>query len=132
VSATVDELRRALNSDPRTRVGQTLLEIDVLTRDDSGRATGLGVRGERSYTIKGDVLRTVINQKLGDRAVQSTKFAVARDGTRFLFEGSGFGHGVGLCQRGAMARIRRGDATGAILGTYYPGARLVQAGISRP
>ena len=33
----------------------------------SGRAAGLGVRGERSYTVRGDVLRAVLNQTLGDR-----------------------------------------------------------------
>ena len=37
-----------------------------------------------------------------------------------VFDGSGLGHGVGLCQAGALARARRGDALDAILGAYYP------------
>ena len=66
----------ALNADARTSVGKTLDAIEILSRDDSGRAAGLGVRGERSYTVRGDVLRAVLNQSLGDRGLQSTKFTL--------------------------------------------------------
>jgi stage II sporulation protein D len=124
VSATTDEMRAALNADARTAVGRELRAIEVVSRDDSGRAAGLGVRGERSYTVRGDVLRAVINQALGERAVQSTRFTLARSGDRYVFEGTGFGHGVGLCQRGAIARARRGDSLEGILGTYFAGTRL--------
>jgi stage II sporulation protein D len=116
------QLRAALNADPRTAVGKSLAGIDVTTRDDSGRAATITIRGERSAVVKGDVLRTVLNRTFGERAVQSTLFSVRRDAAGFLFEGLGFGHGVGLCQRGAMARARRGETTREILSTYYPGA----------
>jgi len=125
VAASVDELRAALNADPRTAVGKSLLAIDVMTRDDSGRAAAVSVRGEHASAVKGDVLRTVINRALGERALQSTLFSVSRQGGGFVFEGVGFGHGVGLCQRGAMARARRGDTMREILSTYYPGARFM-------
>lgn len=124
VSATADELRTALNGDARTTVGRTLEAIEVLSRDESGRAAGLGVRGELTYTIRGDVLRAVINRSLGERALQSTRFMVTRTGNRFMFEGTGFGHGVGLCQRGAIARARRGESMDQILATYFAGAKL--------
>ncbi|MEZ5990680.1 MAG: SpoIID/LytB domain-containing protein [Planctomycetota bacterium] len=39
--------------------------------------------------------------------------------------GHGFGHGVGLCQRGAEAWAGRGEDFRAILARYYPGADLV-------
>ena len=96
----------------------------MVSRDASGRAAGLAVRGERSYTVRGDVLRAVINRTLGDRALLSTRFSVTRDKAGWIFEGTGFGHGVGLCQRGAAARARRGDAVADILQAYFPGARL--------
>ena len=38
--------------------------------------------------------------------------------------GRGFGHGVGLCQFGAQAMAAQGRDYGAILNTYYPGARM--------
>ncbi len=94
------------------------------SRDDSGRAAGLGVRGERSYTVRGDVLRAVLNQSLPGRGLQSTKFTLTRSGSRYSFEGTGYGHGVGLCQRGAATRIRRGDSVEAVLRAYYPGTTL--------
>jgi len=124
VRTTEDDLRTMLNADPRTAVGRRLEAIDVLTRDGSGRAAGLGVRGERSYTVRGDVLRTVINQKLGARALQSTRFTISRPDGHYVFDGTGFGHGVGLCQRGAATRARRGETVGDILTTYFPGASL--------
>jgi stage II sporulation protein D len=124
VAASAGELRAALNRDPRTEVGEFLSTIQVGSRDQSGRAATVVVRGERSAAVKGDVLRTVLNRALGDRALQSTLFSVSRQGTGFVFEGVGFGHGVGLCQRGAMARARRGDSMREILGTYYPGVRF--------
>ncbi len=74
--------------------------------------------------MKGDVLRTVLNRTLGERALQSTLFSVNEQAGGFVFEGVGFGHGVGLCQRGAMARARRGETMREILGTYYPGAKF--------
>ena len=124
VAVGANELRAALNADPRTAVGKSLSAIDVMTRDDSGRAAAVSVRGEHSSAVKGDLLRAVINRTLGERALQSTLFSVTRNAGGFVFEGVGFGHGVGLCQRGAMARARRGETTREILGTYYPGARF--------
>jgi len=124
VAVGVNDLRAALNADPRTEVGKSLAAIDVVTRDDSGRAAAVSVRGEHSAAVKGDLLRTVLNRTLGERALQSTLFSVTRQAGAFVFEGVGFGHGVGLCQRGAMARARRGETLRDILSTYYPGARF--------
>lgn len=124
VAVSANELRAALNADPRTAVGSSLSAIDVTTRDESGRAAAVAVRGQRSSAVKGDVLRTVLNRTFGERALQSTLFSVTRQAGAYVFEGVGFGHGVGLCQRGAMARARRGETMREILGTYYPGARF--------
>jgi SpoIID/LytB domain protein len=45
------------------------------------------------------------------------------DGTlnRVVFDGGGFGHGVGLCQTGAIGAASTGMDYLAILGHYYPG-----------
>jgi stage II sporulation protein D len=52
----------------------------------------------------------------------STRMSITRSGSTYVFEGTGFGHGVGLCQAGAAARARRGDTTEAILAAYFTGA----------
>jgi stage II sporulation protein D len=65
---------------------------------------------------------------MGDRAFLSTRFSVRRTGADYVFSGTGFGHGVGLCQIGAAARARRGDSVDSILGHYFPAAAVVQTG----
>jgi stage II sporulation protein D len=42
-----------------------------------------------------------------------------------LFKGKGFGHGVGLCQQGAMKMAQKGFTFSEILGHYYSGVSLV-------
>lgn len=129
VTAKVEQIRKALNLDQRTAVGAKLEAISVASRDDSGRAAGLSIRGARTLTVRGDILRSVLNRTLGDRAVQSTLFTIQRQGQDFVLSGTGFGHGVGLCQRGAASRLRRGDSLADILGAYYRGARIQRGSV---
>ena len=127
VTATADQLRTALNDDPRTEVGKRLDSISVVTTDESGRAASIGLKGELSLLVRGDTFRAVLNRVLGDRTgLMSTRLSVSRNGSRYTFSGTGYGHGVGLCQRGAIARARRGDEAEAILATYFPGTSLGQ------
>jgi stage II sporulation protein D len=132
VVARADQLRQALNEDARTSVGRKLDSIVIASRDASGRAAGLSVRGERSYTVRGDVLRSVINRTLGERAILSTMFTIQRQGADYVFAGTGFGHGVGLCQRGAAARLRRGDSVAEVLTAYYTGTVPMRAAETSP
>ena len=60
----------------------------------------------------------------GARAFRSTLFDVVRSGTRVPVLGQGFGHGVGLCQAGALARLTAGDDTRTVLAHYYPGTTI--------
>ena len=126
--ASAAAVRDALAADPRTDVGRTLTRIEIATTDASGRASELTLSGERDLTVRGDTLRAVLNRRFGARAIQSTRLSLTRLGTRYVFEGTGFGHGVGLCQRGAAARVRRGDGVTDILLAYYPGTALLDAG----
>nr|NIP82731.1 amidase [Gemmatimonadota bacterium]NIQ58665.1 amidase [Gemmatimonadota bacterium]NIU78858.1 amidase [Gammaproteobacteria bacterium]NIX47645.1 amidase [Gemmatimonadota bacterium]NIY12004.1 amidase [Gemmatimonadota bacterium] len=41
-------------------------------------------------------------------------------------EGAGWGHGIGMCQIGALGRARAGQSYREILLTYYPGTRIVR------
>jgi stage II sporulation protein D len=124
IAIPAEQLRQALDADPRTDVGRTLSAIEVVSRDESGRAAELTVRGAHTYTVRGDVLRSVINQRLGDKGVQSTRFILTKSGGTYTFKGTGYGHGVGLCQRGAITRARQGQSVEQILRTYFPGATL--------
>jgi len=124
VSVTAEKLRSALNANAATAVGRKLDDVRVATRDASGRATSVSVTGEHARTLRGEQLRSVVNAALGDRTIQSTKLTITRTNATYVFEGAGFGHGVGLCQVGAAARAKRGDAVDEILAHYFPGARV--------
>jgi len=127
-TAGAEALRAALNRDPRTAVGARFTGIDIASRDDGGRATNVTVRGTQDRVVRGEDFRAVLNRSLGERAIQSTRFAIRRSGASYTFEGTGFGHGVGLCQAGAAARARRGDELSDILRTYFADASLAIAG----
>jgi stage II sporulation protein D len=56
--------------------------------------------------------------------LKSARFEVTRTGNGFQFRGSGFGHGLGLCQEGSHVMARRGMSAQQILAQYLPGANL--------
>jgi stage II sporulation protein D len=122
-------LQRALNADARTRVGPRLDGIQVLDRDPAGRAERVALHGSQERVVRGELLREVLTRALGARTIRSTWFDVHGDGEAIVFEGRGFGHGVGLCQAGALARIRAGARLPAVLQRYFPGTRLVTLGV---
>ncbi len=119
-----EDLRRALNLDPLTAVGTRLDDLVVAERDPSGRAMTVALNGQRPLIVRGEELRAIVNRTVGPRGIQSTLFKVTRRGTAFVFDGSGNGHGVGLCQLGALARARQGATSETVLQYYFPGAKL--------
>ena len=120
-----DALIAALNRDARTRVGRSLRDILVTQRDEGGRASLLVLRGAREPVVRGEELRLVLTRAFGAASVKSTRFEVEQYGGRFVFAGHGYGHGAGLCQVGALARLRAGTPPEQVLARYYPGTRLV-------
>jgi stage II sporulation protein D len=126
------EARDALNKNARTAVGSRLDHISVVQRDESGRVVLVALDGERSPLVRGEELRAVLSRQFGDRAVRSPRFHVRDDSGRLRFEGRGRGHGAGLCQRGAMARLQAGASVAQVLATYYPGTVLTGNGPPGP
>jgi stage II sporulation protein D (peptidoglycan lytic transglycosylase) len=117
-------LRSALNDDPRTAVGAALDRIEVAGRDSAGRAEKILLRGTRTFVIRGEVFREVVTRALGARSLRSTLFTVKQSRDVFVFDGTGFGHGVGLCQAGALARLKAGASPEEVLEHYFPETSL--------
>lgn len=126
-AATRDEVRAALNTLPQTSVGSRLDGLRIVEVDEGGRAVLMSLEGERSPLVRGEEVRSALARQFGARSIRSTRFTVRREGNRFSFAGRGFGHGVGLCQRGALARLRAGAPVELVLRTYYPGTTLTAA-----
>lgn len=89
-------------------------------RGVSGRIQVLTITGDRSTVdVSGDLK---IRRLLG--GLKSTLFDVRRDGNTFVFTGAGFGHGVGMCQLGAIGMAEAGKTHEQILAHYYRGTHL--------
>lgn len=71
--------------------------------------------------IKGNELRKII----GFSDLKSLKFEMKVDSNQIIFTGSGFGHGVGMCQWGTKKLAELGKSYQKILQHYYPGMNLV-------
>jgi stage II sporulation protein D len=121
---TTAALRHALNADPRTAVGPSLDRIEVAGRDGAGRAELLTLRGSRAFVVRGEVFRDAVTHALGAKSIRSTLFTVKKTREGFVFSGKGYGHGVGLCQAGALARVKAGASPSSVLAHYFPGTTI--------
>ena len=89
-------------------------------RGVSGRIQVLTITGEKGTAdVSGDLR---IRRLLG--GLKSTLFDVKREGNVFVFNGGGFGHGVGMCQLGAIGMAEAGKPHAQILDHYYRGTHL--------
>lgn len=96
--------------------------IEILGRGVSGRATGLRFVGKTGRAeVHGEL---AIRRILGN--LNSSLFTIERLDGGWHFRGAGWGHGVGMCQMGAIGRAERGADHEAILRHYYPGSALIQ------
>ncbi len=109
-----------------SKSGRARFEVDdmrPIERDDSDRYRAVLLRGEgREQRLKSSDLRSA----LGADLLRSTNFQVTRRGDNFIFEGRGWGHGVGMSQEGAQAMSKQGSSFKRILDYYYPGTDLVR------
>ena len=97
------------------------------SRTRSGRLAAVTIATDRGrYTVRGNDMRFVFRAANG-RILNSTFVSVsmpARGGV--TFHGNGNGHGIGMCQWGAIGRARAGHTTEQILAAYYPGTTLAR------
>jgi stage II sporulation protein D len=128
---SVQQLLKATQTDPRTNVGNRLESVRVFRQDASGRAELIAIEGERRVIIKGWDFKIIVGRALGWNLLKSSRFQISRSGSNFVFHGSGFGHGLGLCQEGAHVMATRGANYRQILGKYFPGTTVHLADSSR-
>jgi len=69
--------------------------------------------------------RLNIDRRLGWDVIPSNTFAVKTDRDHLILEGTGEGHGIGLCQSGAKAMAEAGADFRQILSHYYPNTTVV-------
>ncbi|HEX6202238.1 MAG TPA: SpoIID/LytB domain-containing protein [Thermoanaerobaculia bacterium] len=95
--------------------------LEVVSRGVSGRVGVLRLHGTggRTVDVEGLAVRWVLD-------LPDTRFTIERNGAGYVFQGSGWGHGVGMCQVGSFGMAGRGHDYRAILEHYYRDVELVR------
>lgn len=96
--------------------------FEVLARGVSGRITRLRVNGTGNSVDIAPELR--IRQALG--SLKSSAFYFDVGNNSVTFRGAGFGHGVGMCQNGAIGMADAGVRYDDILKHYFSGSEVVK------
>lgn len=95
--------------------------ITVHRRSASGgRVTALKIECEDGEKI---IRINRFRMAMGPNVLKSGFFEIEVEGEHVVFRGRGWGHGVGMCQRGAKVLAERGKSFKSILRHYFPGAR---------
>jgi len=98
--------------------------LTVLSRGVSGRVTALEIRGSAgTVTVERELpIRRLFGGLKSGLFVVETDVDGRGKPVRFRFTGGGFGHGVGMCQVGAIGMAEAGRSYTDILTHYYQGA----------
>ena len=118
-------------ADPSALDGN-LLDVQVKSRSRSGRVREVVVTTtEGSCILRGDRTRWSMRRPGGQAILRSSFFKVgvlrAADGAplKVIATGGGNGHGIGMCQWGAMGMARAGIGYREILRHYYKATRFM-------
>lgn len=127
-SWTAEEMNGFVRAELAARLGLSpasvgrISGIRVLSRTEGDRVDQLEVEASGGrYVLRKNEIRWVLQPAEG-RILGSTDFVVRqgrlKDG-EIVVEGRGFGHGIGMCQWGAIGRARAGQSYREILAAYY-------------
>lgn len=104
----------------------SLEPVTVSGTDTFERVTSLSLTDGRSeYEISINNFRLALNRVLGPLAVKSSFFEMELIEDTYIFNGKGLGHGVGLCQWGALGLAEAGWNYKDILRFYYNGVDVL-------
>ncbi len=77
-----------------------------------------------SFSLNKGNIRSILGLK-------SLLFKVVDNGDKFVLQGSGYGHGIGMSQYGAQQMAKEGKSYKDILAFYYPNTNLTTLSISK-
>lgn len=90
------------------------LDVKVLRRSSTNRIIDISINGKEFSA------RDLYN-KLG---LKSTDFSLEKDGSNIIINTTGYGHGVGMSQYGALGMAQEGYTYQEILSYYYTGTTI--------
>jgi stage II sporulation protein D len=94
---------------------------------DSGRSVALNfTQDSRKIYLECSNSRVPLKFVRQDLQLRSTFFSVSRLGSdSVVFRGKGYGHGLGMCQEGAICMSKKGYSYLDILNFYYQNVQLI-------
>jgi len=100
-----------------------LRDVTINSYTSTNRVKQLDLRtGSGTITVNA----TDFRKALGWNRLPSTNFRLSLAGDEVVFQGSGYGHGVGLCQWCMLRMAREGKKYTEILSYFYPGTKIQQ------
>lgn len=115
---------RSRNAADGNNIGE-ILQVISRGRGISGRINEVEIRGTQgTLRIKGDRIRSRLGGLRSNLFTIRSKLGKNGKPEYFIFQGAGWGHGVGLDQSGAAGMAQAGFTAAQILGHYYPLAEL--------
>jgi len=113
VNAKVDKIF------PFSKVEQIL----ITEKFPSGRVKRFVVfTNNGSFEVFGDKVRWLFQRD--GKILPSSLFRIAQNDNGYTISGSGYGHGIGMCQFGVIARAKAGQKFDEILKAYYTGVSI--------
>ena len=110
-----------MNSKLKDDFGE-IIDLIPVARGKSGRIWKLKIVGSKKTLTIGKELE--IRRTLSETHLYSSAFDVTKEGDKFILNGKGWGHGVGLCQIGAAVMGEQGKTYDEILLFYYRNAQI--------
>lgn len=114
-----DEIKKKLNS-----AGYEIKKIEKIKIsgiNEAERANQIQIYGlGKQISLSAHKFRRII----GPEVIRSTFFSIQNQAETIIFEGKGWGHGVGMCQWGAKGLAEKGKNYKEIINYYYPEANI--------
>lgn len=124
-------LERLYNSKLILSKNYKISDLQIKSRFNSGRVkelkiTLIGINNEeKEVLLVGNSMRSVLRSSDGKSLLKSNYFDLEVDENKnVIINGKGNGHGVGLCQWGAIGQSRIGRDYKEILNHYFPGTKI--------
>ena len=95
-------------------------------QDSNARWLALTFKQEsRNPYLEANNIKVPLKNVRTDLQLKSTFFSIFSQGDSVVFKGRGFGHGVGMCQEGAMRMAKLGYKCPEVINFYYQKTQLV-------
>jgi stage II sporulation protein D len=127
--ATLEKYLAQYSSGPSGSIG-AVTGVRIEARTPSDRVSAITIQTTHgNYLVRGNDIRFVLRSPAG-AILNSTYFTAettvneAGEVATLTLNGGGNGHGIGMCQWGAIGRARAGQNYRTILTTYYPGTTV--------